>query len=480
MYNLFYQLLSIIAPLITTPYITRILGSERIGVHSYYYSVAVYFSLFILLGLNNYGTRTIASCGNNKVEFSKNFINIYVFQLFCGAVVSILYLLYAMLFSDNSIVSLILYIYVFGAILDINWFFFGLELFRLTSLRNILIKFLSVLAIFTFVKTENDLYIYTLIISLSYMLNQLFLWTFLKKYVTFTKPHLAEIKKHIKPDLTLFLTVLLVSLFKIMDKIMLGIMSGYNEVGFYEASEKIIAIPLSIITALGVVMLPRSSNFASNNDVPGLKKYIKISIVFAMFISSSMCFGIMSVSKEFIPLFYGEGFDECVYIYIALLPSCIFLAFANVIRTQYLLPNKMDRSYIISAALGAVANIVVNLLLIPSMGAVGAAIGTFVAEAAVCVYQVCSVRKYLDTTSYISASIPFIVSGIIMFIILYFFIPDMMNMPVSLIIKVVCGILIYFSLLSAYSYIYKAAFGKNWYAIDVIKREIKERDDNNV
>ena len=460
-YNSLYQILAIIIPLITTPYISRILGSEKIGVYSYSFAIVTYFSLFVLLGLNNYGNRTIASVRNNKRELSNSFFEIYAFQLICGLIVSVAYLIYTFRISANPQISIIFYLYLLGSILDINWFFWGIEEFKLTTIRNAAIKILSTVSIFAFVRTAEDLKYYCAIISVSYLISQIYLWIVLRKYVSFFMPSIEGIKKHIKPNLFLFITVILVSLFKIMDKIMLGMISDYSEVGFYESSEKVIAVPTAIITALGAVMLPRSTFLFSNNKADEAKRYLKKSIVFAMLISTSLCFGLMSISKDFVPLFYGDGFDKCIVLYIVLLPSCIFLAFANVIRTQYLLPNKMDRSYILSALIGAIVNIIINLALIPLFGSIGAAIGTLCAEFAVCFYQVYAVKKQLPVIVYLKSAVPFIISGVIMFITLYFLISlPIENAIILLAVKIFIGAITYFFVLLLLSFLFRRLSGE--------------------
>ena len=368
-------------------------------------------------------------------------------QLICGVIVSIFYFCYIVWFSNDKLLSLVFYIYILGEILDINWFFFGLEEFRLTVIRNSIIKVISTSAIFVFVKNKNDVLIYSLIISLSVFFSQLWLWFLLRKRVSFIRPSLNEIKKHIKPNLILFITVILVSLFKIMDKVMLGVLSNYDEVGFYESSEKIIAVPVALISALGTVMLPRSTNLIANRQENEAKTYIYNSIVYAMFISTSICFGIMGVTKEFIPFFYGTGYEKCISVYLVLLPSSIFLAFANVIRTQYLLPKKMDKSYIVSAAIGAIVNIVLNLFLITPLGSVGAAIGTLFAELSVCIYQVMAVRLELPIGRYIYSSVPFAFVGLVMFVVLFNISIQSDNMIYCLIIKIIVGFITYIVLL---------------------------------
>ena len=159
-YNLSYQFLTMIIPLIITPYISRIIGPEGVGVQSYTVSIVNYFILFIMLGINNYGNRSIAMVRENKEKLSKTFIGIYSVQLFMSLIVIIAYSIYIYYFCDNyRTLFFIQFIYILASMFDINWFFFGLEKFKLTVIRNMIIKILSVMCIFLFVKNSSDIYI---------------------------------------------------------------------------------------------------------------------------------------------------------------------------------------------------------------------------------------------------------------------------------------------------------------------------------
>lgn len=416
-YTIIFQILNIAIPLITTPYITRILGADGIGVYSFAHSVAAYFVIFIMLGLNNYGNRAIAEVRDNRSLCSKTFIEIYSTQLFLGACWGALYFCYALVFSPDSRAALLLGFYVISSVFDINWFFNGEEKFKLTVTRNIVVKIICTLSIFLFVNSNDDVYIYCAILALSFLVSQIALWPYLFKEIDFVKVKWSGIKKHIKPNLVLFITVLAVSLFKIMDKIMLGIMASYDQVGFYESSEKVINIPIAFVTALGNVMLPRVTNMVSNKKGDDIK-LLKASSIFAMWVTLPLCFGLMAVADLFVPLFYGNGFEECIALYRILLPSCVFLAFANVVRTQYLIPHRMDREYVISAFIGAGVNLTINLSLIYPLKSQGAAIGTLIAEMAVCIYQCCKVGRFIPIHKFALLSVPAAISSVIMYFVL--------------------------------------------------------------
>lgn len=462
-YNSLYQLLVIVVPLITTPYLSRILGATGIGEYSYAFSVSSYFVMFIMLGLNNYGNREVAKCRDNVNELSRIFWSIYAMQLVMGILVVSAYIVYIMSVKDR-ILPVILGIYVLSGCFDVNWFCFGIEQFKFIAIRNTIIKLISTILIFVFVKTSRDVGGYCLIISLGQLLGALVVWPKLIRHINFYKPTIKEIRRHIKPNLFLFMTVVAVSLFKIMDKIMLGIITTAEQVGFYEVAEKIIAIPTVFITSLGTVMLPRMSNLAGKGKTEE-NRLLYASAIFAMFMVSSLCFGIMGVSKTFVPFFYGQGYDICIVLYLILLPSCLFLGLANVVRTQYLLPHNMDKEYVVSAFLGAFVNILINLCLIPKWGAIGAAIGTLVAEITVCVYQCYMCRKGIQFFIIIRKSLIFVIDGIIMFLILFNLKIPVENLLLKLGVQIGMGGIIYLMLLTMEVIIYKKIFKQKFFSI---------------
>ena len=437
-YNITYQILILLLPLVTTPYISRVIGAEGIGIYSYNYSIVNYFMLFALLGLNNYGNRSIAAVRDNKVKLSETFFNIYGLQVLTSGVMILLYLGYITCFvSDYRLIAYIQLIFIISTMLDINWFFFGLEQFKLTVIRNTIVKILTVIAIFIFVKKPTDLWIYTIIMSVGTLISQLMVWPFIKKYIIWVRPNLKGILTHLKPNLTLFIPVLAVSIYKIMDKIMLGALTSTLQVGYYENSEKLINIPLSIITALGTVMLPRMTNLIANNKGDAFKSYINISLKFVMFIAIGSMVGLTAIASNFIPLFLGDEFIECISVVSLLSVTILFVSWANVIRTQYLIPRQRDKVFIISTLLGAMVNVIANLILIPSYGAIGAAIGTIFAEASVALYQTFKVRKELEITKYFINSFIYIIPSVFM----YFCIISLKNMTESPLINLIIQIL---------------------------------------
>ncbi len=421
-YNIAYQILILIIPLITIPYLSRIFLASGIGIYSYTYSIVYYFMIFTLLGVNNYGNRSIAKVAKDKEKLSKTFWQIYIFQLIMGIIMLITYLLYVIfLAKEYKTIAIIQSIYIISAMLDISWFYFGLEEFKTTITRNVIVKVINLVLIFVCIKSFNDLNKYTLIMSSMALLSQLVLWIPLFRKVNFVKLKKVDVIKHIKPNLTLFIPVIAISLYKIMDKIMLGLMCDVSEVGYYENAEKIINVPLVIITSLGTVMLPHISNMLSNGNMKVVKEYIAKSIKFIMCITAPMCLGLVAIAKKFSMLYFGTDFQKTGILIMILSISLLFIAFANVIRTQYLIPNEKDKIYIISTFLGAVVNLLTNLILINKLGSIGACIATVLAEFIVMFYQIISIKKELEIKKYILDTVPFIIKAIIMYVTIYAF-----------------------------------------------------------
>lgn len=444
-YNVTYQILILIIPLITMPYVSRRLGADGIGVYSYSYSIVHYFMIFAMIGFNNYGNRTIAKSRNNKRELTKKFKEIYLLQVITSSIMIVSYLLFVLIFDHKyTLVFLLQSLYVISCMFDINWFFFGMEEFKLTVTRNTIIKIISLFAIFLFVRSKEDVWIYTLILSSSTLLSQIALWPFVNKRIDKSLQIKLDIKSHVKPCFKLFLPVIAVSIYKIMDKTMLGVLSPVEEVGFYENAEKIISVPNAIITAVGTVMLPKMSNLYANSKFDDeSKKIIKNTMSVVMFLCLAMGAGIISIGMHFSTFFFGSEFAKSGILIQLLAITIVFLAWGNVIRTQFLIPKERDKEYIISAFLGAIINFVMNLIFIPKYASIGACFGTIAAELSVMLYQTFAVRKELPIKEYVINSIPFMIKATIMLIIIYPFNFIQMNSLYRLIIQVILGCLIY-------------------------------------
>lgn len=457
LYNLVYQIFIFIIPLFTIPYVSRVLGANNIGIYAYTYSIISYFMLAAMLGINNYGSREIAKAGENIKLRSQKFFSIYFLQLICTVIMCILFILFYFIIEyDNKKILLIQFIYLISCAFDINWYFFGVEKFKITISRNIIIKIISLILIVILVKLNNDLWKYTLILSLSTLISQLYLWLFIRKEVKYEKVSVKEIFSHLKKCLILFIPVIAYSVYRIMDKTMIGYFSNTFQLGNYENAEKIITIPISFITALGTVMLP---HMAKTDDYSFSKKITdSFKLCFFMLFPISVC--LLVIADDFSTVFFGNEFIYSANLIKILIITVLFSGVTNVVRTNYLIPKSKDRVYVISTIYGALVNFVLNIIFIKKYGAYGACIGTIAAEMIVMLYQIEKTRSNIEYYNNIKSVIPFLVKSVIMGIIIYlvnYF--NISNILIKVSIQVLLGVIIYFSLNK--NYIINDFFGKN-------------------
>lgn len=228
-----------------------------------------------------------------------------------------------------------------------------------------------------------------------------------------------------------------------MDKIMIGAMSNKAQLGFYENAEKVINIPLTIITSFGTVMLPKMSNLVASQNREKTNQYISLSMKYVMCLSFALAFGLAGIGKVFAPVFWGQEFMLSGVLIMGLSITIPFMSFANIIRTQFLIPSEKDKEYLASVIGGAVVNLIANMLLISKIGAIGATIGTIFAEIFVCVLQTMSVRKELPVLRYIKSIWMFGVFGVAMFVGVFYIGNALENKVSTLFLQIICGMLIY-------------------------------------
>lgn len=383
-YQIFYQIINTSIPLITSPYLARKLGASQQGVFSYTQAIVNYFTLFAMLGVVNYGTRTIAEVGDDKEKRSFIFWSIYAMQLVMSVISLFVYCIYSAIICNNNIfITWLQGFYLLGAIIDINWLFFGMEKFVLTVKRSLIVRIITFLMIILFVKKPEDLWVYTFIMAGGTFLSNAIMWKYLVIAVDLRQIKnikVEDVTRHIKPNIVLFIPLLAMSVYHIMDKTMLGKMSTFEQTGYYYNSDKVINIPISIVNGIGTVMLPRMSALSEAGKEKDSAKIFFISVELITMISVAMAAGMAAISKEFTPIFFGDGFEPCIDLIIWLSPVLIIKSLSQTSRMQFLVPNHHEDIFIQSVLVGAILNFVVNFLLISRMGAMGAVIGTTVAE----------------------------------------------------------------------------------------------------
>ncbi len=444
-YNTAYQILLLIAPLITTPYVSRVLGAEGIGVYSYAQSIATYFVLVGAVGTTLYGQREIAYVQDSPEKRTAIFWEITVFRFVAVIISSAVYFFIFGFSGKYAVIYRILMLEVLATAFDISWFFMGLENFRLTVIRNTIIKLIGIALIFILVKNADDVPLYTLCLTLPIFIGNISLWFGLPKYlVKLPGSVFWGIPKHIKPILILFLPQIASEVYLVLDKTMIGVFSsGIDQVGYYTQGQKIIKIILHIVTSLGTVMLPAMSAAFAQGKIEKIQKDIRTSFRFVFMLGCALLFGICAVSSRFVPFFFGNGYEPVVKLMIIISPIIIIIGISNVIGKQYLLPTKQQGAYTVSIVSGALVNFVLNFILIRKFDAIGASVATVLAELAVTLVQCWFVRKQLHLWKCLRSFFRYLLFGIVMFAIVRVCDRILPSGVISLVVMVVVGVLVY-------------------------------------
>ena len=463
-----YEIAIYLAPLITAPYIARVLGTTGTGIYSYSYSIVTIFTIFCQLGVNLYGRREIAS-QRTKEEQSKTFWGIWAVETVMFLLCTIVYFVAIWFFEDMIRMALLIqYFSLIGSWLDISWFFFGIEKFKIAISRNLIVKVLSLILVFTTVKDISDTYLYVLIMSASMAVSVAVCWINIGKYVE--KPILKEIKlTHFKPMLLMFVPVLSTQLYSIADKIFLGILMDVNAVAIYENAYKISRVPIVMITAIGTIMLPRMTALVSEGKMALSQYYIKKSLSITLILGIGCAFGMIGIAPTFIPFYLGNEFLDSIPILQILAVILIIIAWGNVFRTQYILPHKLDGLYLKSVVAAAIINMILNGILIPQFGISGAAFASVTSELVVCVYQSYKIRDVFKMWSLFAYNIKYLVSGIIMAIVVYFIGVWVKGSDIkAILLQVITGVIIYILVILIFE-----AFSKEKIMTGEIRRIIK-------
>lgn len=417
-YNLIYQVFLVIVPLITAPYLAKTLGSKALGIYSYICSVSSIITNLGLIGLNNYGAREVAYSRIEQRKLDKVFADINILRLILLLIISIPYWI-IILQSSYKLYFSIQYILIFSTFIDTSWLMIGLEEMKIVALRNFAAKLITVIGVFLLVKNSNDLWIYFAIFSVATLVTTLSLIFQLKKYINYEHFDLRNMYKHIKGSFLLFLPQVATIMYLQVDKIMLKAMSDTSQVAFYDQAEKIVSIPLALITALGTVIMPKLATDFRNNHHEEIEKTIQIVIKFSLFASLPMMFGLMSISKTFIPWFLGSEFLPVASAIVIIAPIIVLNSLANISGNQYFTATNQTRIMTISYMAAAIINIILNAILIPKWQYKGAAIATLLSALISVIIQYSVMRKQISVKKAFLTSTKYLLASLLMFSMCY-------------------------------------------------------------
>lgn len=441
-YNVTYQILMIIVPLITAPYLSRVLGPAQLGVYSYVNSITSIIMAVGLIGLNGYGYRQIAYVRDDKEHLSKTFLEIFSLRVILMIVFTIIYIPLIM-YSQYRIYFIIQYTLIAIQYIELSWIFIGLEDLRVVIFRNSFAKIFTLVGIFVFIKDENDLWKYFLIISLGKAVTAISAYVFVKRYITWVEFEFKNVFKHILPSLKLLMPQIAALIYLQFDKVMIEWLSTTEQVGFYDQAEKFIQLPLAIITALSSVMLPRLANLFINKQTDKIEYYVKKTITFALFLSLPMVAAFITISETLIPWYLGEEYMYVAYIMIVLSPLTMLNSLIDVSGNQYLTATNQIKVLNISNCLGALVNVVLNLVLIPLYAGIGAAISTVTCLLMVCTIQYSFLNKQIKIFGLHKDLIKYALASLIMGIVVYTLGLLDINILIKIVVQITMGALIY-------------------------------------
>jgi len=394
--NLAYQALTVLLPLITAPYLSRVLGPERIGAYSFAQSVVSYFVLFAVMGTAIYGQRHIAICLAQKGNLKQSFAELVVLRaLGVGGALAIYF---AAIFpnADEPVLYFVAAIEILAVAFDISWFYRGIERFEEITFCNGLSKLVGAAGIFLLVKSKRDLELYVLLYCGAILLGNCLQWIYVRPYLQGRTLAPLCLRCHIKPTLSLFASQFAIYAYTVLDKTMIGLITGSDlENGYYDQAQKLIRTLIAIVTSVGTVMSSRIAILWNSREdgKEELQQMVLLSFRIVFALSLPIAVGITIIASRFVPFFYGTGYEP-VIMQIQLLSVLLpIIGCSNVIGTQLFVSSGREKLLTYSVMIGAGVNFLLNSICIPFWGGNGAIVASIFAELTVTATQMYLARK---------------------------------------------------------------------------------------
>lgn len=416
-YNLIYQLLNILLPIITIPYVSRVLGADGLGIYALTSTYAQYFVLFGMLGLSTYSSREIAYNRDNTEKLSEVFWELNFLRFITMGISMLMYLIFIFInkSTDKSLI-IIQGILLINSIVDISWLFVGLENFKKIVVRNIIVKFIGVILIFLLVKKSSDVWLYALILVGSQLLGQVAMWFEIPRYIKFKYPKKLSLGNHLILSLRLFIPQIAIAVYTMLDKVMLGIFSNDREVGMYDNSQRIIKVLVVFVTVLSTVTIPKMANLYKNNKHKEFENNVYKSFKFVTFISFPLTFGLIAITNSFVPWFYGSNFYGINGFFYLGSFLMITLGWSSILGNQVLISIGKEKEFTISVIFGAIINIIFNFILIKKLNGIGTMIASLIAEYTGMFLMAYFLKDLINIKRLFSVVPRYLLSSIIMFI----------------------------------------------------------------
>lgn len=441
-YQSLFQVVKIIIPIITIPIVSKALGPTGIGIYNYTNSIAQYFILVASLGVVMYGNREIALAYNRKENISKLFWEITNFKSIL-TIISLLIYLILVSFFPNRIYFYAQSLAILAVLFDVSWFFMGIEDFKKTSMTNLFIQICTFLGILLFVNDSSDTLKYVLIQTIGLFLSQALVWLFLKLYINFEKISIKNSFKHFKGSFEFFIPQVAIILYTNLNKTLLGLFIGSAAVGYYTNSLTLNTVFITIITTLDVVLLPHMSGLFAKNNISKIVELMNKTIHLQLFFSIPIMFGMLTVYDKLVPWFFGDKFLFINHVIPFFSVLIVIMPLGMAISRQYLIPIGQVKEYNKSVIIGAVINIVSNLILLPILGFFGVVISNILAEFFVTVVRTESFLKQTNFHFDIRKIIIYILSGLVMMVATRLITQNLSASILTNIIQVIIAVIIY-------------------------------------
>lgn len=448
--NLTNTISGLLFQLITFPYISRILLADGIGHVNFFQSIIQYISILTSLGIPMYAIRQVAKVRDNINECNKTTLEILSLHLLLtlvGYTFVALIIGYVNEVNTDIPLFLILSLTLFFTAIGCEWFYQGIEEFKYITIRSILVKVISLALLLIFVKEKSDIYTYAWILIIGTVGSNVFNFIQLRKYLRLNTKIFKELQpfRHIKPVLKIFALNIITSIYVHLNTIMLGFMSTDASVGFYTTATKISHFILSIGSALGIAMLPKMSNLISNGKLDDFKRLSSKSMAFTFMIFLPMTFGLAITAPSLIFLLFGDSFIPAVFTLQIIAPIAVIISMSNVAGIQTLYPQGKENFVIFATGLGALANVLMNIWLIPKFDYNGAAVSTLCSEFIVTFSMLYMGKKYLPFNLFNRSYMKYMVSSLFMVLFILPFGVLQCSHLNRFIIQVLLGGLVYFT-----------------------------------
>lgn len=448
-YNLAYQILVLVVPFILTPYVSRVLSPEGIGEFSYATTIVGYFVLAGNLGVATYGQLEIAKTRKDIGICSITFWEILLTRFITMSMSLFIYIVYVIFgHSVYKVMYRVLVVQILASALDISWLLQGLEEFKKIILRNVIIKFAGVVLVLLFVKNEGDLYKYALIMNGVTLLGNISLWSYIPGFLTkvqVTKPRMLT---HLKQSFAYFIPSIATTLYLTLDKTMIEWFSETTaENGYYEQAQKIEQMAVTAVTSLSVVTMPRMALLFNEKKNDEIRIIFRKTIRFVLFMAIPMCVGLISVADIFITLYLGNGYETSAVLLKIFSFLLIIVGLNNAFGKQILMPFGKQKKYNIGVIIGAAVNFCLNLILIPRLLSIGAAIASVIAEGMILIAFMLFSREFYNGFEVIKLSKNYVVASVIMAILIKFITAWLNEGLLALIVQILAGGAIYLLLL---------------------------------